>query len=127
VLTQTTMTIAWCVIFFFASAGASSAYLSVSELFPLEARAMAISLFYAFGTGLAAFAPTLFGALIQSASRANVNYGYSIGAGLMLAAGIIAIFLAVPAERRALEDLASPYTAVRGRGPTSIAAPARAS
>jgi hypothetical protein len=51
VLTQTTMTIAWCVIFFFASAGASSAYLSVSELFPLEARAMAISLFYAFGTG----------------------------------------------------------------------------
>jgi MFS family permease len=127
VLTQTTMTIAWCVIFFFASAGASSAYLSVSELFPLEARAMAISLFYAFGTGLAAFAPTLFGALIQSASRTNVNYGYLIGAGLMLAAGIIAIFLAVPAERRALEDLASPYTAVRGRGPTSIAAPARAS
>jgi MFS family permease len=126
VLTQTTMTIAWCVIFFFASAGASSAYLSVSELFPLEARAMAISLFYAFGTGLAAFAPTLFGALIQSASRTNVNYGYLIGAGLMLAAGIIAIFLAVPAERRALEDLASPYTAVRGRGPTSIAAPARA-
>jgi MFS family permease len=114
------------VIFFFASAGASSAYLSVSELFPLEARAMAISLFYAFGTGLAAFAPTLFGALIQSASRTNVNYGYLIGAGLMLAAGIIAIFLAVPAEGRALEDLASPYTAVRGRGPTSIAAPARA-
>jgi MFS family permease len=127
VLTQTTMTIAWCVIFFFASAGASAAYLSVSELFPLEARAMAISLFYAFGTGLAAFAPTLFGALIQSASRTNVNYGYLTGAGLMLAAGIIAIFLAVPAERRALEDLASPYTAVRGRGPTSIAAPARAS
>ena len=124
VLTQTTMTIAWCVIFFFASAGASAAYLSVSELFPLEARAMAISLFYAFGTGLAAFAPTLFGALIQSASRTNVNYGYLIGAGLMLAAGIIALFLAVPAERRALEDLASPYTAVRGRGPTSIAAPA---
>jgi MFS family permease len=57
VLTETTMTIAWCVIFFFASAGASSAYLSVSELFPLEARAMVISLFYAFGTGLAAFAP----------------------------------------------------------------------
>jgi MFS family permease len=126
-LTETTMTIAWCVIFFFASAGASSAYLSVSELFPLEARAMAISLFYAFGTGLAAFAPTLFGALIQSASRTNVNYGYLIGAGLMLAAGLVAAFLAVPAERRSLEDLASPYTAVRGRGPTSIAAPARAS
>jgi MFS family permease len=127
VLTQTTMTIAWCVIFFFASAGASSAYLSVSELFPLEARAMAIALFYALGTGLAALSPTLFGALIQSASRTNVNYGYLVGAGLMIAAGVIAIFLAVPAERRALEDLASPYTAVRGRGPSAIAAPARAS
>jgi MFS family permease len=124
VLTQTTMTIAWCVIFFFASAGASSAYLSVSELFPLEARAMAIALFYALGTGLAALSPTLFGALIQSASRANVNYGYLVGASLMIAAGVIAIFLAVPAERRALEDIASPYTAVRGRGPSSIAAPA---
>jgi MFS family permease len=122
VLTQTTMTICWCVIFFFASAGASSAYLSVSELFPLEARARAISLFYAFGTGLAAFAPVLFGALIGSASRTNVNYGYLIGAGLMIAAGIVAAFMAVPAEGRALEDIASPYTAVRGRGPSSIAA-----
>ena len=127
VLTETTMTIAWCVIFFFASAGASSAYLSVSELFPLEARAMAISLFYAVGTALAALSPTLFGALIGSASRTNVNYGYMVGASLMIAAGVIAIFLAVPAERRALEDLASPYTAVRGRGPTSIAAPDPAS
>jgi MFS family permease len=123
-LTATTMTIAWCAIFFFASAGASSAYLSVSELFPLEARALAISLFYAVGTGLSAFAPTLFGALIESASRTNVNYGYLVGAGLMLAAGVIAIFLAVPAERRSLEDVASPYTAVRGRGPSAIAAPA---
>ena len=127
VLTQTTMTIAWCVIFFFASAGASSAYLSVSELFLLEARAMAIALFYALGTGLAALSPTLFGALIQSASRANVNYGYLLGASLMISAGVVAAFLAVPAERRALEDLASPYTAVRGRGPSAIAAPARAS
>jgi MFS family permease len=127
VLTQTTMTIAWCVIFFFASAGASSAYLSVSELFPLEARALAIALFYAVGTGLAALAPTLFGALIQSASRTNVNYGYLLGAGLMILSGIVAAFLAVPAEGRALEDLASPYTAVRGRGPSSIAAPAPAS
>ena len=123
-LTATTMTIAWCAIFFFASAGASAAYLSVSELFPLEARALAISLFYAVGTGLSALAPTLFGALIESASRTNVNYGYLIGAGLMLAAGVIAIFLAVPAERRSLEDIASPYTAVRGRGPSAIAAPA---
>jgi MFS family permease len=123
VLTQTTLTIAWCVVFFFASAGASSAYLTVSELFPIEARGMAIALFYAVGTGLAAISPTLFGALIDSASRTNVNYGYLIGAGLMIAAGMIAAFFAVPAERRALEDLASPYTAVRGRGPSGIAAP----
>jgi MFS family permease len=127
VFDATSMTIAWCVIFFFASAGASSAYLTVSECFPLEARAMAISLFYAIGTGLAALSPTLFGALIESASRTNVNYGYMLGAGLMIAGGVIAIFLAVPAERKALEDIASPYTAVRGRGPCAIAAPAPAS
>jgi MFS family permease len=127
VVDATGMTIAWCVIFFFASAGASSAYLTVSECFPLEARAMAISLFYAIGTGLAALSPTLFGALIETASRTNLNYGYMLGAGLMIAGGVIAIFLAVPAERKALEDIASPYTAVRGRGPCAIAAPAPAS
>ena len=71
--------------------------------------------------------PTLFGVLIESASRSNVNIGYLLGAGLMITAGVIAIFLAVPAERRALEDVASPYTAVRGRGPSAIAAPASAS
>jgi MFS family permease len=115
VLTARTMTIAWCVIFFFASAGASSAYLTVSELFPLEARAMAIALFYSVGTGIAAASPTLFGALIATKSRTNVNYGYMLGAGLMIAAGIVAIFLAVPAERRSLEDIAKPFTAVRQR------------
>ena len=113
VLTATTMTIAWCVIFFFASAGASSAYLTVSELFPLEARAMAIALFYSIGTGIAALSPTLFGALIATHSRTNVNYGYMLGAGLMIAAGVVAIFLAVDAERRSLEDVAKPLTAVR--------------
>jgi MFS family permease len=113
VLTSTTMTIAWCVIFFFASAGASAAYLTVSELFPLEARAMAIALFYAVGTGIAALSPTLFGALIATKSRTNVNYGYQLGAALMIAAGIIAWFLAVNAERRSLEDIAKPFTAVR--------------
>jgi MFS family permease len=103
------------VIFFFASAGASSAYLTVSELFPLEARAMAIALFYAIGTGIAALSPTLFGALIATKSKTNVNYGYMLGAALMIAAGIVAFFLAVPAERRSLEDIAKPFTAVRGR------------
>jgi MFS family permease len=119
VLSATTMTIAWCVIFFFASAGASSAYLTVSELFPLEARAMAIALFYAVGTSIAALSPTLFGALIATKSKTNVNYGYELGAGLMIAAGIIAFFLAVPAERRSLEDIAKPFTAVRERAPAA--------
>jgi MFS family permease len=114
-LSATTMTLCWCVIFFFASAGASSAYLTVSELFPLEARAMAIALFYAVGTGIAALSPTLFGALIATHSRTNVNYGYLLGAGLMIAAGVIAIFLAVDAERRSLEDIARPFTAARDR------------
>jgi hypothetical protein len=74
---------------------------------------MAIALFYSAGTGLAALSPTIFGALIATHSRTNVNYGYLMGAGLMIAAGIVAIFLAVPAERRALEDVARPFTAAR--------------
>jgi MFS family permease len=112
-LSASTMTLCWCVIFFFASAGASSAYLTVSELFPLEARAMAIALFYAVGTGIAALSPTLFGALIATHSRTNLNYGYLLGATLMILAGVIAIFLAVDAEGRSLEDVARPFTAAR--------------
>jgi MFS family permease len=127
-LTATTMTLCWCVIFFFASAGASAAYLTVSELFPLEARAMAIALFYSVGTGIAALSPTLFGALIATHSKTNVNYGYLLGAGLMITAGVIAIFLAVDAERRSLEDIAKPFTAARARlarRPEAAAARAR--
>ncbi len=66
------------------------------------------------GTGIAALSPTLFGALVATKSRRNVDYGYLLGAGLMIAAGVVAFFLAVPAERRALEDIARPFTAVRG-------------
>jgi MFS family permease len=124
VLSATTMTICWSVIFFFASAGASAAYLTVSELFPLEARAMAIALFYAIGTGIAALSPTLFGALIATHSKTNVNYGYLLGAGLMIAAGLVAVFLAVAAERKSLEDVAKPLTVARAR--RAGAAPARA-
>ena len=123
-LSATTMTVCWCVIFFFASAGASAAYLTVSELFPLEARAMAIALFYAIGTGIAALSPTLFGALIATKNKTNVNYGYLLGAMLMIGAGIVAWFLAVDAERRSLEDIAKPFTAARAR--LSAALPARA-
>jgi hypothetical protein len=76
---------------------------------------MAIALFYSIGTGIAALSPTIFGALIATHSKTNVNYGYLLGAGLMVAAGIVAIFLAVNAERRALEDIAKPFTAARDR------------
>jgi MFS family permease len=126
VLSATTMTIAWSVIFFFASAGASAAYLTVSELFPLEARAMAIALFYAIGTGIAALSPTLFGALIATHSKTNVNYGYLLGAGLMIGAGLVAVFLAVAAERKSLEDVARPLTVARARQQGSRVVPARA-
>jgi hypothetical protein len=70
------------------------------------------------GTGIAALSPTLFGALIATHSRTNVNYGYLLGAGLMIAAGVVAIFLAVDAEGRSLEDVARPFTAARDLGRT---------
>jgi MFS family permease len=114
VLNATTQTICWSVIFFFASAGASSAYLTVSEIFPLEVRANAIALFYAIGTGAAALAPTLFGALIQTGKPVNIFYGYLLGAALMAAAGVVEIIFGVNAERKSLEDVARPLSFVEG-------------
>ncbi len=102
-------TLAWSVIFFFASAAASSAYLTVSETFPLEIRALAIAMFYAIGTGVGGIAgPLLFGALIETGSRISVFGGYLLGAALMVAAGLIAAFFCVPAERKSLETVARP-------------------
>jgi MFS family permease len=102
-------TLAWSVIFFFASAAASSAYLTVSETFPLEIRALAIAFFYAIGTGIGGIAgPWLFGALIDTGSRVSVYGGYLVGAALMIAAGVIAWFFAVSAERKPLEHVARP-------------------
>ncbi len=99
----------WSAVFFLASAAASSAYLTVSEVFPLEMRAMAISIFYAVGTGAGGFAaPWLFGLLIDTGSRGAVTVGYAIGAVLVIAAGLIALRWGVDAERRALEDIAPP-------------------
>ena len=96
-------------VFFLASAAASSAYLTVSEVFPLEMRAISISIFYAVGTGIGGFAaPALFGALIESGSRANVFVGYVIGAVLVIVAGVIAWCYAVDAERKPLEEVAPP-------------------
>jgi MFS family permease len=111
-LNATTQTIAWCVIFFFASAGASSAYLTVSEIFPMETRAMAISFFYAVGTAIGGITgPLLFGRLIETGGETNVMYGYLLGAALMMAAGVVEVVLGVEAEGRQLEDIAKPLTA----------------
>lgn len=118
-LNATTHTLMWSASFFFASEAASSAYLKVSELFPLELRALAIALFYAVGTGTGGLiAPALFGALIESESRFELFVGYVIAGVLMMAAAAVAFRLGVPAEWRALEDLAPPLsTAERSHGP----------
>lgn len=110
-LDATQQTIAWTVIFFFASAAASSAYLTVGETFPLEVRAIAIALFYAFGTAVGGIAgPVVFGALIETGERYSVLWGYLLGGGLMLVAAATMAWLGVAAERRALEDVAPPLS-----------------
>ncbi|HUI03569.1 MAG TPA: MFS transporter [Acidimicrobiales bacterium] len=121
VLSADTQTLAWVVIFFFASAGASSAYLTVSEVFPMETRALAIAFFYAVGTGLGGIVgPVLFGNLIATKRPFDVAIGYVIGGTLMMAAGVVAVFLGVDAERRPLEEVAAPLSAVGG-GPQPVA------
>jgi MFS family permease len=105
------LTAAWMIIFFFASAAASSAYLTVSEIFPLEIRALAIAFFYAVGTGIGgAIGPWLLGALIDTGSRASVAGGYGLGAALMIAAALIEWRWGIAAERRPLEDVCRPLT-----------------
>jgi MFS family permease len=112
VLTATTQTIAWCVIFFFASAGASAAYLTVSEIFPMETRAMAIAFFFAIGTAIGGIVgPLLFGNLIETERETPVFWGYVLGASLMIVGGIIQAIWGVKAERRSLEDVALPVSA----------------
>jgi MFS family permease len=113
VLSAQTQTIAWMVIFFFASPAASAAYLTVSETFPLEVRALAIALFYAIGTGIGGVAgPALFGVLIDTGSRTSVFAGYLLGSVLMLAAAAVAWRYAVAAERKSLETVAKPLAIV---------------
>jgi MFS family permease len=106
-----TQTLCWMTIFFFASAAASSAYLTVSETFPLEIRALAIAFFYAVGTGIGGIAgPWLFGVLIDTGSRASVFGGYLLGAMLMILGGLVAWRWGVAAERKPLEMVARPLT-----------------
>jgi MFS family permease len=113
VMTAQTQTIAWMVIFFFASPAASAAYLTVSETFPLEVRALAIALFYAIGTGIGGVAgPALFGALIDTGSRTSVFAGYLFGAALMVVAAVVAWRYAIAAERKSLESVARPLAFV---------------
>jgi MFS family permease len=103
------LALCWSAIFFVASAAASSAYLTVSEIFPVEIRAVSISLFYAVGTALGGFAgPPLFGAMIESGSRDALFGAYAFASALMCAAAVVAASLGVDAERRPLEHVAPP-------------------
>lgn len=116
-LSATTQTIFWCVIFFFASAGASSAYLTVSEIFPLELRGQAIAVFFSIAQLFGSFASSLYGHLIGGANNANpprgpLTFGYFLGAGVMILGGLVAAFLAVNAERRSLEEVSDPLSKV---------------
>ena len=111
-----TLTLMGAIIFFFASAGASAAYLTASEVFPMETRALCIAFFYAIGTAVGGISgPLLFGWLIDRASASGditqIAIGYFIGAALMIGAGIVAAFLGVKAEGQSLEDIAKPLTA----------------
>jgi MFS family permease len=107
------LTIAWMLVFFFASAAASSAYLTVSETFPLELRALAIAVFYASGTGIGGVVgPLALGELIQSGSRASVAAGYGLGAALMIGAALVEALWGVAAERKPLESVSPPLALV---------------
>ncbi len=116
-LTATTQTIFWCVIFFFASAGASSAYLTVSEIFPLELRGQAIAVFFSIAQIFGAIATSLYGHLIGGAhvehpKTGPLTFGYFLGAAIMIIGGVVAALLAVNAERRSLEDVSDPLSKV---------------
>ena len=118
----TTLTLMGAIIFFFASAGASAAYLTASEVFPMETRALCIAFFYAIGTAAGGISgPLFFGWLIDRASASEditqIAVGYFVGAALMVGAGIVAAFLGVKAEGESLEDIAPPLTAEDAKEP----------
>ena len=109
-----TQTVAWCIIFFFASSGASAAYLTVSEIFPMEIRAQAIALFFAVAQCFGAFGPWFYGKLIGDGSdHGMLTLGYLIGAAVMVIGGLVEAFIGIDAEGQSLEDVASPLSAVR--------------
>jgi len=111
-LTALTQTICWCVIFFLASAGASAAYLTVSEIFPMELRAQAIAVFFAIAQCFGALGPTIYGGFVASGKPSELMIGYLIGAGVMVVGAIAEIIFGVKAERTSLEDIANPLSLV---------------
>jgi MFS family permease len=121
-LNAVTQTILWCVVFFFASAAASSGYLTVSEIFPLELRGQAISFFFAISQlSGGVVAPWLFGRLVGDGTKPTPLFiGYLVGAALMAIGGLVAAFLGVDAEQKSLEDIASPLTVVRARAAETV-------
>ena len=122
VLNAATHTILWCISFFFASAGASSAYLTVSEIFPLEVRGQAISYFFSIAQVVGALGPAIFGAMVgDGTDRVPLFWGYVVGASVMMFGGIVAWFFGVNAERQSLEDVADPLSRVDS-GPEAVAA-----
>jgi MFS family permease len=111
VLTAGTLTACWCAVLFFASAGASSAYLTVSEIFPMETRALCIAVFYAIGTGIGGvIGPQVFNRLVLSGSYVQVFYAFALGALMMIIGGIAELVLGVKAEQESLENIAKPLT-----------------
>ncbi len=117
-LNAVTQTACWCVIFFFASAGASAAYLTVSEIFPVEVRAKAIAVFFAIAQTFGAMGPWLYGLLIGNGQdHFRLFIGYLIGAGVMAIGGIVELIFGVAAEGQSLEDVASPLSSVTGPSP----------
>jgi MFS family permease len=110
-LSAWTLASAWAVIFFFASSGSSAAYLTVSEIFPMEIRAMCIALFYAVGTGLGGIVgPTLFASLAQTGNADKLALGYYLGATVMVFGGLVELAWGVEAAGRSLEDVAAPLS-----------------
>src|SRR5262249_53884282 len=112
-LTAQGLTAAWMIVFFFASAAASSAYLTVSEIFPLEIRALAIAFFYAIGTGVGGvIGPLLLGTLSSIGCGGRVGIDFMIGAAMMVGAAVVEAIWGVAAERKSLESVARPLASV---------------
>ena len=125
ILTAVTQTALWCVVFFFASTAASAGYLTVSEVFPMEIRAMAIALFYSIATALGGISgPVLFGNIIGTGNAGKLFIAYLVGAGFMIFAAIVELILGVRAEGQSLENVATPLTAIEEATGSSAAAQA---